>query len=76
MTNHTSSDQNLITNSSIEQDSESPGLEYFETSVFALSLIAVGRLLEIIAKGRASNILHEITQVQVPNAILVQSRYE
>eukprot|EP01114_Cavostelium_apophysatum_P009526 TRINITY_DN2267_c0_g1_i1.p1 TRINITY_DN2267_c0_g1~~TRINITY_DN2267_c0_g1_i1.p1 ORF type:complete len:730 (-),score=203.81 TRINITY_DN2267_c0_g1_i1:66-2255(-) len=51
-------------------DNELPEV-FFETSVFILALISLGRLLEIIAKGRASNILAELLNLQVPTAILV-----
>jgi len=45
---------------------------YFETSSILLALIMLGRWLEMVAKGRASNVLTKMLEMQAPVAMLLE----
>jgi Cu+-exporting ATPase len=44
---------------------------FFETSAMLLTFIILGRYLEVIAKGKTSNILSKLIELRVNNAILI-----
>lgn len=44
---------------------------FFETSAILLTLILLGRYLEILAKGRTSDVLSRVQQMQATSAVLV-----
>lgn len=44
---------------------------FFETSAILLTLILLGRYLEILAKGRTSDVLTRVQQLQATSALLV-----
>ena len=44
---------------------------FFEISAILLTLILLGRYLEILAKGRTSDVLSRVQQMQATSAVLV-----